>query len=149
MTTNADFVIVQRSCFELLWQHCSNCHHFSDQQRAFFQEHHVEIPYAPSRHEPASKRRKTLPKPIAMVSSEPLKSKKEGWKKKYRARDWFLQNAPKASQWHDTQINVVSEAKNYEAIIQSLTERSKVNNLEALNQRYFESENNLVTCCAD
>ena len=144
MTTNADFVTVRRSCFDLLWQHCSNCHHFSDQQRAFLQEHLVEIPSALPRHEPTSKRRKTLPKPTATASSELLKSKKEDRKKKHRARDWFLQNASKASQWHDTQVNVVGEAKNYEAVIQSLTERSKVNTLEAPNQGYSESENDLV-----
>jgi hypothetical protein len=144
MTTNTDLVIVRRSCLDLLWQHCSNCPDFGDQQRAFLREHHVEIPYAPPPDEPAPKRRKTLPDPPDAESSEPLKSSKERRKKKHRARDWFLQNAPKASQWHNRQINIVGEAKNYEAVIQSLTERSKVDALEEPSQENPESENDLV-----
>ena len=145
MTTNADLVIVSRSCFDLLWQHCSNCHHLGDQQRAFLQEHHVKIPYTPPPQEPASTRRKNLLNPSTTSSSELLKSKKGGRKKKkHRVRDWFLQNAPKAGQWHNRQVNVVGGAKNYEAVVQSLIERSKVSSLEETHQNCPESENDLV-----
>ena len=104
----------------------------------------MEIPYAPPPDEPTPKRRKTLPDRPAAESSEPPKSSQERWKKKHRARDWFLRNAPKASQWRNRQINIVGEAKNYEAVIQSLTERSKVDTFEEPSQGYPESESALV-----
>ena len=141
MTTNPDLVVVRRSCLDLLWQHCSTCHHLSDQQRAFLGEHHVEILYAPPRDESASKRRKTPPNPPAANSSEHLKERR---KKKQRVTNEFLQNIPKVSQWHGRQINIVREARNYETIIQSFTKHSKVNTLEKPSQEYPESENDLV-----
>ena len=144
MSTSTDLVIVRRSCLNLLWQHCSECRNLDDQQRAFLQEHHVETPYAPPPHEPASKRRKTLSNLPATGSTGLLNSRKGGRKKMHKARDWFLKNAPKASQWYNRQIDIVGEAKNYEVVIQSLTERRKASTLEVPTQGYQESENDLV-----
>ena len=140
MIMNTDLVIVRKSCLDYLWQHCSDCHHFDDQQRAFLQEHHVEIPYKPSRDESASKRKKTLPDPLAAKPPEPVKERQ---KKKHKAYG-FLQNAPKAGQWHDRQISIVREARNYEMIIQSFTKHSKVNILEEPSQEYPEKNKDLV-----
>ena len=110
MTANNEFVTVRKSCLDLLWQHCHNCPDFGDQKRVFLQKCHTEIPSAPPREAPASKRRKTLPDLRAAEPIEPLNSSRKSRKKKDRARDSFLQNTPKASQWHKRQIEIAGAA---------------------------------------
>ncbi len=144
MTANSEFVTVRKSCLDLLWQHCHNCPNFGDQKRAFLQKCHTEIPYAPPREEPASKRRKTLPDLRAAEPTEPLNSSRKGRKKKDRARDSFLRNTPKASQWHRRQIEIAGAASKYEAAIQSLTGGADFNAFEKPAEEDPNSENGLV-----
>ena len=56
----------------------------------------------------------------------------------HKARDWFLKNAPEASQWYNRQLDIVGEAKNFEVVIRSLTERRKAACLEVPTQGCLE-----------
>ena len=138
MTINAEFVIVRRSCLDLLLQHSHGCHGFSDQQRGFLRKHHIEIPRASLPDEPGSKR-KTPHEPGA--AERPSKERR---KKKDKAKDWFLRNVPKAKQWHSKQIKIVGAVAAYEVAIRSLTDRSQVGVIKKPSQENRESEDGLV-----
>ncbi|MCJ1423578.1 hypothetical protein MMC29_001462 [Sticta canariensis] len=144
MVANDEFVTVRKSCLDLLWQHCHSCPGFGDQERVFLQKCHTEIPSAPPREAPASKRRKTLPDLCAVEPTEPLNPSRKSRKKKDRARDSFLQNTPKASQWHKRQIEVAGTASRYEAAIQSLTGGADFNAFGKPAEKDPHSENGLV-----
>ena len=143
MTAKNEFVTVRKSCLDLLWQHCHSCLDFGDQKRAFLQKCHTEIPFAPPK-EPTSKRRKTLPDPRAAKPKKPLDSSRKCRKKKDRARDSFLQNTPKANQWHKRQIEIARSASKYEAAIKSLTGGADFNAAENPAEKDPNSENGLV-----
>lgn len=144
MTANNEFVTVRKSCLDLLWQHCHSCPDFGEQKRVFLQKYHTEIPSAPPREAPASKRRKTLPDLCAADPTESLSSSRKSRKKKDRARDSFLQNTPKASQWRKRQIEIAGAASKYEAAIQSLTGGADFNAFGKTVEKDPNSEDGLV-----
>jgi hypothetical protein len=60
------------------------------------------------------------------------------------ARDSFLQNTPKADQWHKRQIEIAGAASKYEAAIQSLTGGVDFHAPEKPTEEYLNLENGLV-----
>ena len=169
MAVDDDFVIVQKSLFDCLHQHCECCPDYAEQLQDLSDGRVVVIPHGRPSGEP-SKKRKTLhelrpqevlqpsqpsqqPEPqlpsqlsqqpgsqLPSGSSNTSKGKKpknanaKGPRKrslqkprKNAAADWFLRNAPKATEWRKRQTELeLNTVEQYEQAIRAFTDRPNV-----------------------
>ncbi|KAF1943534.1 hypothetical protein EJ02DRAFT_129917 [Clathrospora elynae] len=130
-TTNNDFIAVRRGYLEFLQQHCCDCPRLNEQSRAFVQISRTSIPSAQPTKEYGSRKRK--------------RATKGPWKKEGKARDYFLQRLPKATEWHKRQIVLVESGENYEHAICGFTKKSSVHSKEVSVQGDTRQEDELVT----
>ncbi len=156
MATDNDFVIVQKRLFDSLRQHCEDCSGFGEQLQDL-SDGRVVFFGEPSSGEPSSKKRKTphgagpqepscssqqpesqLPsqspqQPESQLPSQPSNKKPKnadakGQKpRKNAAVDWFLRNAPTATEWRKRQTDLeLNTVEQYEQAIRAFTDRTNV-----------------------
>jgi hypothetical protein len=123
MAVDDDFVIVQKSLFDCLRQHCECCPDFAKQLQDLSDGRVVVIPHGYPSGKPYSKKRKILHRsellqPEPQQPSQPPSQlsntsrgknpKRAGVKgpRKNEAADWFLRNAPKATEWRKRQTEL-------------------------------------------
>ena len=143
MVADDDFVVVEKGLFDRLRQHCESCPDFDEQLQDLSSGCVGFVRDGRLFHE-FSKKRKTLHRPGSQVSScssqepEPqvqcqpsetsqCKQPKKPLPRKKEAAEWFLRNAPKATEWHKRQIELkLSTTEQYEEVIRALTNRTNV-----------------------
>lgn len=169
MAVDDEFVIVRRSLFDYLRQHCEHCPDFNELQDLSVA---CVVSGYPSG-EPSSKKRKILHRsePQELSQSEPQQPsqrsresrsqllsessntsrsknpKSVGAKgpRKNEAVDWFLRNAPKATEWRKRQTELeLNTVEQYEEVIRAFTDRTNVIAKREPHQRDGHSENQLV-----
>ncbi|MCJ1456662.1 hypothetical protein MMC28_007024 [Mycoblastus sanguinarius] len=169
MAVDDDFMIVQKSQFDCLWQHCERCPYFGVQLRDLSDGGAVVIPHGRPSGEP-SKKRKTLhelrPQEVSQPSQplqqpqpplplqppqepgsplpsrssngskgkKPKRARAKGLRKRLyqkprrnEAADWFLHNAPKATEWRKRQMVLgLNTVEQYEQAIRAFTDRANI-----------------------
>lgn len=107
-----DFVLVQRSLFDHLRQHCENCHDFDGSLEDLLDGRVVLIPS--TRGDSTSSTQKSSP------VTGPPKAKKKRLRAAEAALRPFLQKAPKASEWRTRQIELdLKTVEQYESVIRA------------------------------
>jgi hypothetical protein len=170
MAVDDDFVIVQKSLFDCLRQHCECCPNFAKQLQDLSDGRMVVIPRGYPSGEPYSKKRKILhrselsqpePQQPSQRSQEPgsqlpsqssntsrgKNPKRAGVKgpRKNEAADWFLRNAPKATGWRKRQTELeLNTVEQYEEVIRAFTARTNIIPKREPYQGDGHSENELV-----
>jgi hypothetical protein len=166
------FVIVQKSLFDCLRQHCDCCPDFAEPLQDLSDGRVVVIPWGRPSGEP-SKKRKNLhgskpqestqpscssqqPEPQQPEPQQPeprqpepqrpeLKGARAKGPRKNEAADWFLRNAPKATEWRrrqtELELNTVAQ---YEEVIRAFTSRTNITPKREPHQGNGNSENELV-----
>ena len=107
MTVDDDFVIVQRSLFDCLRQHCEHCHEFGEQLQDLSDGRVVVVPYT---------KRKI---PLESGPQGP-----NGARKRLRPSEatlkWFLRNIPNATEWRKRQVELgLKTVEQYEGIVRA------------------------------
>jgi hypothetical protein len=156
------FVIVQKSLFDCLRQHCDCCPDFTEPLQDLSDGRVVVIPWGRPSREPSKKRKKlhgSEPQESIQPSCssqqpgpqqpEPqqheLKRARAKGPRKNEAADWFLRNAPKATEWRRRQIELeLNTAAQYEEVIRAFTGRTNITPKREPYQGNGYSENELV-----
>lgn len=160
------FVIVQKSLFDRLQQHCEHCPDFVEQLQDLSHGRVAVVPRGRPSGE-SSKKRKTLhgsesrrPEPELPGSQQktqsPYASQSKALKRargkgsqtrprKYEAAQWFLQNTPKATEWRKKQTErELSTVEQYEEAIRAFTDRTNVVLKREPREGDGQSDNELV-----
>ena len=124
MAGEDDLVTFGRNLFDSLGQHCECCPYFGEQLQGLSGGRPSSVP---------TKKRKTLhisgPQDVSSNSSQGEIPKRARAKRprKNAAADWFLENAPKATEWRKRQTELgLNTAEQYEQVIRAFTDRTNV-----------------------
>lgn len=131
MAASEGFVIVQKSLFDRLRQHCEHCPHFSGQLQELSHGRVITLPSGPSLEASKRKhlRKSALEYPEPTLPSEPsrVRALKRPRNRKDEAAAWFLRNVPKTTEWREKQIQLgLCTVQQYEKVVRALTARTNV-----------------------
>ncbi len=118
MAAPEDFIIVQKSQFDRLKQHCESCPHFSEPLQELSRGQVIAIPSG-SQLEASNKRKR-----YAESQGRALERSRN---RKDEATNWFLRNVPKTTEWHKRQAELgLCTVQQYEEVVRAFTARINV-----------------------
>ncbi len=152
-------MVVQKSLFNCLRQHCERCPNFVEQSQDLSNDPVVDIPHERPPGKPSKKRKHglgpqqlseqpeirlplhpsqepgleftcrssttSLHEPPAGAPAKGPCERRRLKPRKNRAADWFIQHAPKATEWRKRQTELkLDTAQQYEDVIRAFTDRT-------------------------
>lgn len=151
MAGHEDLVTIQKSLFDCLRQHCKCCPYFGEQLQGISDGRAVVIPSGPSKKrkalhglqevsQPSQQPEPQIPSQLLQQpgsqfpsqssnTSKAKKSKRAGAKRPQRnaAADWFLKNAPTATEWRKRQTELeLNTVEQYEQVIRAFTDHTNI-----------------------